>query len=72
MYFIVMAIAVFGWLFPMKIRLIKKYGPDKNNAFFVRLAKEGNPEAKRLVSGSRKLLIFGVIGAIIISFRKFI
>ena len=71
MYVVILGGAIFGWLFPLKLKLARKHGLDKNNEYFRRLAREGDVDAKRLCSGSRKVYAFAMIGLALLTLPKF-
>lgn len=71
-YFVFMFFAIFVWIFPRKIKLMKKHGFDKTNADFIKMAKQGDVEARKVVKNSRFLLYFGVIGAALLTAIKYI
>lgn len=55
-----LVIAVVGWLFPMKLKLLKKHGFDKTNVYFIDLARQGDPDALKLYRGSKIVLIVAI------------
>lgn len=54
------------WLLPMKLRLKKKYGADKDNEDILALAREGNSEAKRMVTHTKLYVVLAATTAVFI------
>ncbi len=57
--FVVLCCIAYGvlFLFPEKIRLMKRHGFHLANADFIKMAKEGNPDARRLAKRSKIVLV---------------
>ena len=57
------AVAAF-WLFPRKIKLLRKHGMNKTNADLIQLAKDGDAEIKKLLNHSRVVLAIALISSV--------
>jgi len=60
------------WVLPLKRKLLKIHGFDKSNAFFIDLAKQGDPQAKQLYSRTKILIVTGFIGGVLITISKYL
>ncbi|MGE0498654.1 MAG: hypothetical protein AB7I35_07195 [Ramlibacter sp.] len=68
---------IFGWiaaaflrLWPMKQRLLKEFGQDKDATFFIQQAKAGHELAGKLVRESWIFVGIWVIGALFMEITK--
>ena len=59
------------WALPLKLKLLKIHGMDKTNDYLIELAKQGDPDAKRLRRRGHILLTVGILGGFIIVFSKY-
>ena len=67
--FIWIFIGIF-WVYPLKWKLQKKHGFDKNNNYFSELAKCNDPLAMLMMKRTRIMLAIGLIGGVITAFTK--
>lgn len=58
------------WLFPIKRELLRLHGLDKTNTFFIDLAKQGDPLAKKLYWRTKVFVFIGCIGGILMAVIK--
>jgi hypothetical protein len=58
------------WVWPLKRDMLKKHGPDTTNEYLIRLAKSGNPDARRLRERSWIFLGVGLVGGLLIAVTK--
>jgi hypothetical protein len=64
---------ILGLIFitPLKRKLMKVHGFDKPNKFFIQLAKQGDPLAKKVVLRTKIFMCVGVLLALVFSTVKF-
>jgi hypothetical protein len=58
------------WVWPQKRRLLKKHGYHKTNDYFIRLAKSGDPDARKARFHTWILVGVGIAGGLVMVVTK--
>jgi hypothetical protein len=58
------------WILPLKLKLLRLHGQNKSNAFFIQLAKQGDPIAAKVYLRTKILIFVGLIAGGVMVFTK--
>ena len=58
------------WSLPLKRKLLKIHGSNKTNDYLLKLAKQGDPDAKQLRKRGYILIGVGFLGSLVIAFTN--
>lgn len=59
------------WSLPLKRKLLKIHGHNKTNDYLLELAKQGDPDARRLRKRGYILILVGCFGSLVIAFTNY-
>lgn len=68
--YLIFIIIGFSWLFPRKLKILKKLGRSATNDELVKMAKNGNGEISKLIKDTKLFIVFALIFALILFLLK--
>ena len=70
---------VFAWLalgawrlYPQKRHLLREFGYEKTNNFFIQLAKDGHKASRKLVAETKIFAAIGIVGGVILNLNAYL